>query len=179
MIWSTFGRTASYAAIAAAILAVSGCDVPPSGAEQPEPGVFAPTRSGPEGAPPGTCWGRTVSPAVVERVSERVEVKPAEINLDGTIAKLPEYQTVDRQVIVTPRKDTWFETLCPDQLTPEFISSLQRALMARGVYSAIITGVMDAPTRAAIEAFQRPTGPDSGVLSLQSARTLGLVAVPS
>lgn len=143
-----------------------------------EAGVFTPTRAGPEGAAPGTCWGRTVSPAVVERVSQRVQVKPAKVNPDGTVAELPVYRTEDRQVIVTPRKDNWFETPCPEVLTPEFISSLQRALLARGKYAGIVTGVMDMPTRAAVQRFQKPRGLDSGVLSLESARALGLVAVP-
>ena len=164
---------------AALICLAAACDVaqaPDTGT--PEPGVFDATRQGPPGAAPGTCWGRTFTPAVVERVSMRVEVKPAKINPDGTVAELPVYRTEDRQVIVTPRRDNWFETLCPDQLTPEFVSSLQRALQARGTYDPIITGVMDVPTRAAIRAFQKPTGPESGVLSLESARALGLIAVP-
>ena len=167
------GRVLPALALAAGLAACTT----PSG-PSPEPGVFEATRNGPAGAAAGTCWGRTFTPAVVERVSERVVVKPAKVNPDGTVAELPVYRTEDRQVIVTPRKDNWFETPCPNVLTPEFISTLQRALQARGTYTGIVTGVMDAPTRAAIRAFQAPTGPDSGVLSLESARQLGLIAVP-
>ena len=176
---TTFLRHTTPALVALGMLAA--CDTTPSqdsATPAPEPGVIAPTRNGPEGAAPGTCWGRTVSPAVVERVSQRVQIKPAKVNPDGTVAELPVYRTEDRQVIVTPRKDNWFETPCPDVLTAEFISSLQRALQARGAYAGIITGVMDAPTRAAVKRYQAPNGPDSSVLSLESARTLGLVAVP-
>jgi len=175
---TTLLRRAAPALVVLSMLAA--CETTPEGSasSSPEPGVFTPTRNGPEGAPPGSCWGRTVSPAVVERVSQRVQIKPAKVNPDGTVAELPVYRTEDRQVIVTPRKDNWFETPCPDVLTPEFISSLQRALQARGAYGGIITGVMDAPTRAAVKRYQAPTGPDSAVLSLESARTLGLVAVP-
>ncbi|MEW9919007.1 peptidoglycan-binding domain-containing protein [Marimonas sp. MJW-29] len=158
---------------------LAGCESASPTAQAPaaEPGVFTPTRNGPEGAAAGTCWGRTVSPAVVESVSQRVQVKPAKVNPDGTVAELPVYRTENRQVIVTPRRDNWFETPCPDVLTPEFISSLQRALQARGTFGGIVTGVMDAPTRAAVQRFQKPRGLDSGVLSLDSARALGLVAV--
>ncbi|NNK16468.1 MAG: peptidoglycan-binding protein, partial [Sulfitobacter sp.] len=144
---TTFLRRSTPALIV--LSALAACDTTTSQGSvsaRPEPGVVAPTRNGPEGAAPGTCWGRTVSPAVVERVSQRVQIKPAKVNPDGTVAELPVYRTEDRQIIVTPRKDNWFETPCPDVLTPEFISSLQRALQARGAYAGIITGVMDAPT---------------------------------
>lgn len=163
----------------AAIAFVAGCDtaaVDPADAP-PEPGVIEATRDGPADAPPGSCWGKTVSPAVIESITETIEVKPAKVNPDGTVAELPVYRTEDRQVIVTPRRDNWFETPCPDVLTVEFISSLQRALVARGDYAGAVTGVLDPSTRAAIRRYQSPTGPDSAVLSLDSARSLGLVAV--
>ncbi len=149
-----------------------------SATEPPEPGVLAPTRNGPADAAPGTCWGKTVSPAVVERVSTQVQIKPAKVNPDGTIGRPPVYRTEEKQVIVTPRRDNWFETPCADVLTPEFIASLQRALSARGGYAGAITGTMDPATRRAVQAFQRADGPDSGVLTLAAARELGLIAVP-
>lgn len=162
-----------------ALTLLSGCDTAPATPpeEPPEPGVLEATRSGPADAPPGSCWGKTVSPAVVERVTQRVEIKPAKINPDGTISELPVYRNEDRQVIVTPRRDNWFETPCPDVLTVEFVSSLQRALIARGDYAGSVTGVLDPSTRKAIRRYQAATGPDSGVLSLESARMLGLVSI--
>lgn len=172
-----FGRGAWPALAALALLSACETAVVDPADAPPEPGVAQATRNGPADAPPGTCWGKTVSPAVVESISETVVVKPAKINPDGTVAELPVYRTEDRQVIVTPRRDNWFETPCPDVLTPEFISSLQRALIARGDYAGGVTGVLDPPTRAAIRRYQSTGGPDSEVLSLESARTLGLVAV--
>jgi len=149
--------------------------IPP--APSPEPGVFTATTNGPENAPEGTCWGKTVSPAIVERVSDRIEVSPAEINPDGTVSKLPVYRTEDRQVIVTPRQNNWFETPCPADLTVEFVSTLQRALRARGILSAPVTGQMDSATRAAVQDLQRENGLDSAVLATDTARSLGLIAV--
>tara|TARA_R110002110_G_scaffold48959_7_gene145516 strand:- start:813 stop:1370 length:558 start_codon:yes stop_codon:yes gene_type:complete len=155
------------------------CDAagPPAALPPPEPGVLEATRNGPDGAPPGSCWGRTVSPAVFETVTKQVQVKPAKINSDGTIAKPPVYRSETRQQIVTQRRDNWFETPCPEVLTPEFVASLQRALGARGLYAGEVTGVMNMPTRNAVQVFQKPDGPDSGVLSLDAARRLGLIAV--
>lgn len=175
-----FPRIARFTLTCAAVTAIAACDPAPVQPTDPplEPGVFAPTRDGPEGAADGTCWGRTLSPAVVERVSERVEVTPAEFNADGTIAKLPVYRTEDRQVIVTPRKSNWFETPCPDVLTVEFVSSLQRALQARGIYDGAVTGLMDTNTRRSVGLIQQQDGLMSEVLSVETARALGLIAVP-
>lgn len=157
---------------------LSACDPAALGQDMPpEPGVVEATRNGPDGATPGTCWGRTVSPAVIETVTDQVQVAPAKMNPDGTIATLPEYKTEARQQIVTQRVDNWFETPCSEALTAEFNASLQRALAVRGFYLGTISGEMDAATRAAIQAFQRNDGLDSGVLSLATARKLGLIAV--
>ncbi len=164
----------------ALMLGLLACDVGSVApdAEPPEPGVQEATRIGPPGAPPGSCWGKTVSPATIETVTEQVQVQSAQVNPDGTVAKPPVYKTETRQEIVTDRRDNWFETPCAEVLTAEFVSSLQRALLARGFYTGAISGVMDRDTRNAVQQFQRDAGPDSGVLSLAAARSLGLIAVP-
>ena len=152
---------------------MSGADTPP-----PEPGVIEATTQGPAGAPPGSCWGRTVSPAVIQTVTEQVQVQPAQISTTGEIQALPIYRTETRQQIVTPRKDNWFETLCADQLTPQFIETFQRALEARGAYAGEISGNFDTATRKAMRAYQISTGgPDSPILAMSTARGLGLIAV--
>ncbi len=172
-------RARRLAAVFTAVALLAACDPATQGpaTEPPEPGVLEATRNGPADAAADSCWGKTVSPAVIEQVSEKVLVKPAKTNSDGTIASLPVYRTKNRQVIVTPRKDNWFETPCPDVLTAEFVSSLQRALQARGGYSGVVTGTFDTATRAAVLRFQRQQGLESAVLALTTARILGLVAV--
>ena len=112
----------------------------------------------PDGAPQGSCWGRTVSPAVIETVTEPVQVSPAQYNPDGSLLRPPTYRSEARQMIVTPRVDSWFETPCAEALTPDFIASLQRALAVRRYYEGPITGILDKSTQAAIRAFQRTTG---------------------
>jgi hypothetical protein len=160
-----------------ALIACDSASLAPT-AIPPEPGVVAATRDGPDGAAPGTCWGKTVSPAVIETVREQVQVKPAQVNPDGTIGHLPVYRSEARQKIVTPRRDNWFETPCAEVLNEEFVSSLQRALSARGLYSGKITGTMNRRTRSAVQGFHKTLGgPASEVLSLQAARALGLVSV--
>lgn len=126
---------------------------------------------------PDACWSKTTRPAVIETITERLLIQPAQISSAGTITQPPIYRTRTRQRIVDDG-NRWFEIPCALDQDPAFIATLQRALAARAYYNGPITGTYDAPTRAAVRAYQRPQGPDSGVLSVDAARTLGLVAVP-
>ncbi len=142
-----------------------------------EPALVQSFEAPPPGSDPNSCWGKDVSPAVIETVRERILVQPAEILGDGTVVSEPIYREDTRQAIVKERRELWFQTPCQDQLTPDIIATLQRALKARGLYSGALTGRMDAGTRAAIRRFQSKQGLDSSILSLWAARQLGLVAV--
>lgn len=132
----------------------------------------------PPGASPGTCWGKKDTPAVIETITEQVQLSPAETDATGRVLRPATYATVTRQAILQERVTTWFETPCATVLTPEFIASVQRALTARGLYTGPITARLDPRTRAAIARYQKPQGLDSDRLSLDSARNLGLVAIP-
>jgi len=131
----------------------------------------------PPWAPPGTCWGKDVTPAVVETVTEQVLVRPAELAADGAVLRPASYRTETRQAIVRERREDWFESPCAARQDPEFIASLQRALAARALYRGPVSGQMDRPTEDAVRRYQAERGLDSGVLSLASARELGLVAL--
>ena len=158
---------------AALILVLAACQ-PVPGASVPPPGLA----ERPPGAPPGTCWGRQVSPAVIETITEQVQTAPAVTGPDGRIVTPARYATETRQAIVEARRVRWIETPCPDDLPPDFTASLQRALMARGLHDGPVTGRIDGRTRAAIRAYQAARGLESDILSLESARALGLVALP-
>jgi len=142
-----------------------------------EPKIVQTVQEAPPGAAPGTCWGKDVTPAVIETVTEQVLLQPAEVRDDGTVLDPAIYKTETRQAIVQERRVTWFETPCARVQTPDFVASVQRALKVRGLYRGHVTGTMDARTRAAVRAYQKPEGLDSGILSLAAARRLGLVAV--
>lgn len=160
------------------LVSLGACNAPSQDAEVPEPGVREATTKGPAGAAPGSCWGRTVSPAVIETVTEQVQVQPAQISSTGEIQSLPIYRTETRQKIVSPRVDNWFETPCTSALTPDVIATLQRALEARGFYGGAINSELDDATRRAMRAYQISSGgPDSPVLALATARSLGVIAV--
>ena len=130
--------------------------------------------SGPPNANPNACYGREVTPAVVETVTEQVMLQPPQIGSDGTVREPAVFVTETQQRIVEERRELWFETPCQAETDPEFIASLQRALEARGYYSGPISGEMDRRTRRAVQDYQAPQGLDSAVLSLAAARQLGL-----
>lgn len=160
-----------------AMLALAACQPTLTPPHLREPEVLESRAKAPPGAPEGTCWGKDVTPAVIETVTEQIMLQPAEVTTDGRVINPAIYKTETRQAIVKERRETWFEVPCEAALTPEFIASVQRALEARGLYRGRITGQMDSRTRSAIRAYQKPQGLDSGILSLAAARKLGLVAV--
>lgn len=174
-------RSALLPAIALAVLAACQeqiADVPYIAALAEPEIIRAEDAGAPPNARPGSCWGRDVTPAVVETVTEQIIVQPAEVLDDGTVLSPAIFRTETQQRIVKERRETWFETPCPEVWTEEFTATLQRALQARGLFYGPITGQPDARTRAAIRRYQKAGGLDSAALSLESARRLGLVAVP-
>lgn len=161
-----------------ALIGVAGCNVSlPMPDLSPEPQVTRAYEEAPPGAKPGTCWGKHTTPALIETVTEQIMLQPAEIRTDGTVEQPAIYKTETQQRIIRERRDTWFETPCPETQPPDFTASVQRALAARGLYHGRITGEMDSHTRAAIRKYQKPQGLDSGILSTAAARKLGLIAV--
>lgn len=142
-----------------------------------EPEVTRLSQVAPPGAEPGTCWGKNVTPAIIETVTHQILLQPAQVLADGTVTHPAIYKTETRQDIVRERRETWFLIPCAPIMTPELVASVQRALAARGLYRGEITGEMNASTRAAVRRFQKPQGLDSGILSLAGARKMGLVAV--
>ena len=162
-----------------AAIGLAGCQ-----AGQPVPDVSRQSAPGalraaaPPGAPPGTCWSRDVTPAMIETVTEQILLQPAELSDDGTVRAPAIYKTETRQQILRERRELWFQTPCPETVDATFIASLQRALRARQVYWGPVSGQMDLLTRRAVRRYQAQQGLDSAVLSIAAARQLGLVAYP-
>ncbi len=161
------------ATLAFAVLA--GCTAGITALEEPQ--VTRSTETLPPGAAPGTCWGKQVRPAIIETVTEQALTRPAEVLADGTVTRPATYKTETHQKIVRERQESWFRVPCEADMTGDFVASLQRALAVRGYYVWPVSGNMDARTRAAVRRFQAPQGLDSGILSLASARQLGLAVV--
>lgn len=165
----------------AAALWLAACGTPvPVAAPAPEDlaGEAIPMHAaGPPSKPEGACWGHDTIPAVIETVTETVLDQPELRDANGNITRPAAYQSTARQRILHDRETAYIRTPCYDQLTPDTIATLQRALKARGYYVGPLTGVLDRATQRAIRHYQADHGLDTPVLSLKAAQTLGLVAV--
>ncbi|MFK7874229.1 MAG: peptidoglycan-binding domain-containing protein [Paracoccaceae bacterium] len=149
--------------------------------EDAETDVFVPGLSAPKDAEPGTCWSKTETPAILRSRTETIQVQPAEISSDGIVLSPPVFRDITRPVILKEREVTWFQNMCAADLTPDFTSSLQRALEIRGDYAGAITGVLDAKTRNAIRKYQireKIATPDPQTLTIDAARRMGLWIAP-
>ncbi len=174
--------SSSFARIAGLVLAggLAACAPAPDTATRLDLGdevIITDFTLGPPDARPGACYGKDVTPAVIEQVTDRVLVAEPEIGPDGNILKPAQYEERTTQAVVTGREPIFFETPCPPRWTPEFIASIQRALKTRGIYAGPVSGALDPATRAAIRKFQITRGLNSAILSTESARALGLVEV--
>jgi hypothetical protein len=156
------------------LAACGGSAPPPDAVPSGAPAIPAFLTDGIEIGTDGRCFATDTTPAVIETVTAQVLDRPAEIAPDGTVTAPAAYRTVTRQEITRERTEVSFETLCPPSYTADFVSSLQRALALRGFYTGPVTGIMDIPTGRAVQDFQRIEGPDSPILSIETARTLGL-----
>jgi hypothetical protein len=125
----------------------------------------------------GRCFVRDTSPAVISVVTQQQLVAPAVLGPNGEVIQPAIYRNVDQPEVQEIRDELLFEALCPERLTPDLVSTLQRALRARGHYRGQITGMMNNATRRAIRDYQRPLGHDSVALSIESARGLGIILV--
>ncbi|MGB3407192.1 MAG: peptidoglycan-binding domain-containing protein [Jannaschia sp.] len=125
---------------------------------------------------PGACYARGVTPAVLETVTSQVQEASETRAPDGTVLSPARFRTVTSTRIVEPRGENWFQTPCAlRDRDADFVAQVQRALQVRGFYAGEINGFYDVPTRAAVQAFQNLRGLESGTLSTDSAKVLGLV----
>lgn len=171
------GHTIATALLSLGTLLLGGCASTSGTAPAPDspPAVFGLPAI--ETDAEGRCFGRDITPAVIETVTAQELARPETRDAAGTVTAPAAYQTVTRQQIVRDRTEVLFETLCPPAFTSDLVASLQRALTARGFYRGPISGMLDAATGRAVQDFQRSDGPDSPLLSITAARRLGLVAL--
>lgn len=98
----------------------------------------------------------------------------------GNTGPVPCYETVmlPSEAADAPPREERIKTLCPDQITPALVKNLQRALTARQIYDGPVNGVFGPLTKAAVETYQTSQGLPTPVLTLDTARELGLIAYP-
>ena len=168
------------AAVLAPMLVLAACQTVPM-PENPEKAdlsaeIVRPRQPGPPEGPEGACWEADITPAIIETVTEQVQVTAEVRDEAGNVVTPATFRTDTRQHIAREREVVYFRAPCPEAQTVQFIASLQRALKARGLYVVAVTGEMNPETAEAVRRFQAERGLDSPVLSLGAARELGLAA---
>ncbi len=131
-----------------------------------------------ETQPDGRCFARMAGPTRTDIVTELVEVQPEVKDRNGVVTQPAIFRNVTGPKTVVTGQGARFETVCPQVYTPDFVATLQRALIVRRAYDGEVTGLMDEATSLALQQFQRGMDVDSPLLAMRVGRDLGIVAVP-
>ena len=116
---------------------------------------------------------RTVKiPAQFRNVTKTVEATPASVKR----TPVPEtYKTVSRTVEAAPARTVWTSVLCDVNTTPDVVRRLQTLLKSAGHYGGPIDGIIGSQTRRGIASYQASTGVQSDILTIDSAKKLGII----
>ena len=120
---------------------------------------------------------RKITPAEISTLLETRLFQPKKRNTAGQLVSPAQYETTLTQTITKPRCVTKIDAVCSEDMTPEFITSLQRVFQACELFSSTITGSMDMSTRRAILNFQTFRGVSSATVTKAAAQALGLVVI--
>lgn len=122
-------------------------------------------------ATPATTRKITI-PAEYSTITKKVEVTPTTVKKIEVPAT---YKTVTRTVEDAPARTVWTSVLCDINTTPDVVRRLQNALKSKGHYGGPIDGIIGAQTRRGVASYQASNGVDSDILTLDSAKKLGLI----
>ena len=73
------------------------------------------------------CYVEKITPTEISKQVKTRLVQPENRNAAGQLVLPAQYETTRTQTITKPRSVTKIDAVCPEDLTPEFIASLQRA----------------------------------------------------
>ena len=108
------------------------------------------------------CWVEI--PAVYQSIT---------ILTDTTESKNFEVQTITRTRLIKKSEFTeWRETICPSDLTPSVIRSIQEALKEKGFYNGSFKRKLDQEVKAALTDFQRSMNLPMGQLDVETLKML-------
>ena len=123
------------------------------------------------------CYFEKITPAEISTQVEPRLVQSEKRNTTGHLVSPAQYEITRTQTIIKPRSVTKIDAVCPEDMTPEFITSLQRAFQARELFSSTLTASIDMSTRRAILNFQTVRGVSSETVTKATAQALGLVVI--
>ncbi len=133
-------------------------------------------------------------PRAIEKVATQVLVKPAEVKEVKVPAeikkvmvrelvrpatkkeiKIPaEYTTVTRQRLIAPEKIMWQRVLCPADMTPTMLTTIQNKLKEKGVDPGEVNGQLTDATKAAVTQYQTQHNLAQGGLTYELLKHLGI-----
>ena len=120
----------------------------------------------------GDCVRMVEVPAEFATSDVRKLVTPATTK---TIEVPAEYTTVTKRLLVKKGGFTeWREVLCSENVTPNLILQIQRALKERGYDSGAVDGVLGSRTKSAMIQFQNDKGLPIGQMDMQTLQQLGV-----
>lgn len=111
----------------------------------------------------------SVVPARYQTVKVQKLVTPAS---ERRIVIPARTKTVTSQVELAPAKLEWRQVLCQTNMTPQIITSLQRALKREGYDPGFIDGIVGPSTIRAIESYQTDQGIDRGGITYEALQLL-------
>lgn len=113
-----------------------------------------------------------VIPAKYRTITKTVEATPASVQRTAIPAK---YKTVTKTVEAAPARTVWTSVLCDVNTTPDVVTRMQRALKSAGHYGGPIDGIIGSQTTRAIASYQAAQGVESDILTIDSAKKLGIL----
>lgn len=123
------------------------------------------------------CYFEKITPAEISTQVEPRLVQSEKRNTTGHLVSPAQYEITRTQTIIKPRSVTKIDAVCLEDMTPEFITSLQRAFQARELFSSTLTASMDMSTRRAILNFQTVRGVSSETVTKATAQALGFLVI--
>ena len=157
-----------------AALTFAACDAPSSGSKRSTLDPI-PTFSSRPDTPNGACWHQLPGETVTETKEELVETRPAQFDAAGNEIAPAVFGKRQVETETALGNGAWFRKICTPTLSPEFISSLERALAARGYFKGRVTGTLSNRLKTAIQLYQSDAGLDTSVPSHAMGFRFGLL----
>lgn len=117
-------------------------------------------------------WVERRRPAVYRNVVTKTVVREGASRI---VTHPATYSTVHKRVLVRTEGPGWARVVCGGQLNPAWVALLQQRLVAQGFDAGPPTGQMGPQTMSALKAYQRTHNQAQGQVTVETARSLGLI----
>lgn len=117
-------------------------------------------------------WAEKTIPAVYRTEVVRTVQRPGKVRVVTHPAVV---RTVEKPALIRPAGEGWALVVCGGLIHPAFMARVQEALIASGYDAGVPNGAGDGRTYAALRQYQRDRGLAQGQLTVESARSLGVL----